>query len=256
MKKNEKNIAVSEAAESAAKKAAKAVAVFAATEKAALDAANARINGGLSKLAAAFFDAAVAARKAVAVNYGGNLLAVGARNYVMGTPAARAAFKDYAAARNAAATQTAAYKAAYAAADCAARGVYADFAAYSAAIKAAGGRWAKNPSPAADKSAAIKAGVAAKTATAPKTATSAHVADDVAASRPVAPVAPRVQSGDDTKTRAEKARAAIAACAAFTRDELIAAACDNRVAAKILLAALTAALADATAGQAKKTRAA
>lgn len=248
MKKEEKtNTAARKAAENAAKKAAKAVATFAATEKAAIDAANARISGGLSKLAAEFFAAGQAAKNA-------GLTA----RYVLTAPAAVAAFKEYAAARNAAVTQTACYKAAYAAADCAARGAYADFTAYAAAIKAAGGRWAKNPSPAADKSAAIKAGVAAKkAATAPKTTSSAHIADDVATNRPVAPTAPRVTAGDDAKTRGEKARAAIAAVAAFTDGEIIAAARDNRVAARKILAALTAALADATAApQAKKTRAA
>lgn len=248
MKKEEnKNTVARKAAEKAAVKAAKAVAVFAATEKATIEAANARIAGGLSKLAASFFAAGVAAKAA----------GLSAR-YVLSAPAAVAAFKDYAAARNAAVTQTAAYKAAFAATDCAARGVYPDFAAYTAAIKAAGGRWAKNPAPAAEKSAAIKAGVAAKKAAQPaKKAAQPTTAQTETASRPVvAPSAPTPAKSDDAKTRAEKARAALAAVAAFTDGELIAAARDNRVAAKRLFAVLTAALADATATKpvgAKKT---
>lgn len=248
MKKMEKNTVARKAAEKAAVKAAKAIIAFAATEKAAIDAANARIAGGLSKLAAEFFAAGIAAKNA-------GLTA----KYVLTAPAAQQAFKEYAAARNAALTQTAAYKAAYAAADCAARGVYPDFSSYTAAIKAAGGRWAKNPAPAAEKSAAIKAGVAAKKAATPaaKTAQPAKAATEAVQARPVvAPVAPVVNKGDDAKTRAVKAAAALAAFAAFTSDEMIAAARGNRVAAKHVLAALTAALADAPAATkqaAKKT---
>lgn len=238
MKKEENKNVARKAADNAAKKAAKAVAAFAATEKAAIEAANARINGGLSKLAAEFFAAGQAAKAA-------GLTA----RYVLSAPAAQKAFADYAAARNAAVTQTACYKAAYAAADCAARGVYADFAAYTAAIKENGGRWAKNPAPAADKSAAIRAGVAAKKAATPaaKNAPAAQTATTESAARPVvAPSAPTPAKSDGAKERAEKARRALAACAAYTDDELVAAARDNRVAAKRLFAVLTAALAVAT----------